>query len=44
MQNKGLMLVMEDYNARHGQSLDYIDGIVNVPNRNVIDTVVNSYE
>ncbi len=43
MQNEGMMLVMGDYNARCGPLLDFVDDIDNVPYRNVIDTVVNSY-
>ncbi len=35
--------MMGDYNATCGPLLDFIDDIDNAPNRNVIDTVANSY-
>jgi hypothetical protein len=42
-QNDGKFLIMGDFNSRIGDRPDFIEGIDNVPERDIIDTKQNAY-
>ena len=42
-QNEGDIIICGDFNARCGDESDYIEGVDNVPPREVIDHKLNSY-
>jgi hypothetical protein len=42
-QKEGNFYICGDFNSRIGEELDYIEGVDNVPERNVVDFKRNMY-